>query len=110
MKQVSTDVLHEIVDKLVRGVHPTKIILFGSHAYGTPTPDSDIDLLVVVSESSQPRYRRAQEAYTYLWGVTAPVELFVVTEHELARMEGDPASLGYRAVREGKVIYERRDA
>ncbi len=26
---------------------PQKIILFGSYAYGTPQPDSDIDLLII---------------------------------------------------------------
>ena len=36
----------------VRGIvdrfHPDRVILFGSYAYGTPTPDSDVDLLVVM--------------------------------------------------------------
>ncbi len=34
----------EIVDRF----RPQKVILFGSYAYGVPTPDSDIDLLVVM--------------------------------------------------------------
>lgn len=33
--------------------HPEKIILFGSYAYGTPTPDSDVDLLVVMRTNNQ---------------------------------------------------------
>src|ERR1041384_7672202 len=33
--------------------NPDKIILFGSYAYGTPTPDSDVDLLVVMPTRSQ---------------------------------------------------------
>src|SRR6266571_7050671 len=32
---------------------PEKIILFGSYAYGTPTPDSDVDLLVVMPTNNQ---------------------------------------------------------
>src|SRR5438445_12906008 len=32
---------------------PEKIILFGSYAYGTPTPDSDVDLLVVMPTRNQ---------------------------------------------------------
>lgn len=27
---------------------PARIILFGSHAYGSPTADSDVDLLVIM--------------------------------------------------------------
>lgn len=39
--------LKEVTDKIVREFQPEKIILFGSWAWGTPTKDSDADLLVV---------------------------------------------------------------
>ena len=35
-------------DDIVRKFAPLQIILFGSYAYGTPTEDSDVDLLVVM--------------------------------------------------------------
>ncbi len=35
-------------DDIVREFAPLQIILFGSYAYGTPTEDSDVDLLVVM--------------------------------------------------------------
>src|SRR5436305_15258313 len=35
-------------DDIVREFAPLRVILFGSHAYGTPTEDSDVDLLVVM--------------------------------------------------------------
>ncbi len=34
--------------------HAHKVILFGSYAYGTPTEDSDVDLLVVMPVKRQP--------------------------------------------------------
>lgn len=37
----------ELSDHIVREFQPEQIILFGSYAYGTPTSDSDVDLLVV---------------------------------------------------------------
>ncbi len=42
-----------IVEKL-KTLHPYKVILFGSHAYGTATADSDIDLLVVLDIEKMP--------------------------------------------------------
>jgi uncharacterized protein len=33
---------------MVERLHPEKVILFGSHAYGRPNDDSDVDLLVVM--------------------------------------------------------------
>lgn len=35
-------------DAVAREFHPQKIILFGSHAYGRPGTDSDVDLLVIL--------------------------------------------------------------
>jgi len=39
--------LAEAVDRLVEGLHPRAIILFGSRTRGTNRPNSDYDLLVV---------------------------------------------------------------
>ena len=49
MKQckLKTDIIEEIVRRIVSIAQPEKIILFGSYAYGTPDADSDIDLLVI---------------------------------------------------------------
>ena len=35
---------------LIDEFHPLKIIIFGSYANGTATPDSDVDILVIVSD------------------------------------------------------------
>ena len=41
------EIIQDILDKLLTGYAPQKVILFGSYAYGDPTPDSDIDLLII---------------------------------------------------------------
>ncbi len=40
-------VLQEIIRRLVPGYAPEKVILFGSYAYGQPSRDSDLDLLII---------------------------------------------------------------
>jgi hypothetical protein len=105
MKNIPTELLDEIVERLKEGLHPDKIILFGSHAYGKPNEDSDIDLLIVLSESDEPSYRRARKAYGCLWGLTAPTELVVVTQQEVERASRVPASLLNQAVQRGKILY-----
>jgi predicted nucleotidyltransferase len=47
------EVLEEIVKRLEEGLHPEQIILFGSYAYGEPTERSDVDLLIVVPDSTE---------------------------------------------------------
>jgi uncharacterized protein len=65
--------------------HPDTIILFGSHAYGTPHEDSDVDLLVVMPA------RQLDQAYRIRLALTAPfaLDLIVRTPKEMAwRLKG----------------------
>jgi len=49
------------VSRLVDVLHPEQIWVFGSHARGAATEDSDVDLLVVVSTSDLPAHRRDKQ-------------------------------------------------
>lgn len=40
--------IREFVSKVVEEFAPQRVILFGSHARGDATPDSDVDLLVIM--------------------------------------------------------------
>jgi predicted nucleotidyltransferase len=40
--------IQEVTQRIVQEFHPERVILFGSYAYGTPTADSDVDLLVIL--------------------------------------------------------------
>ncbi len=54
--------IEKIVDQIVQRFRPQKIILFGSLARGTPTEDSDVDLLVVMETEESPLHTAAQIA------------------------------------------------
>ena len=45
---ISRKKIQAFVDQVVQRFHPLKVILFGSYAYGRPTRDSDVDLLVIM--------------------------------------------------------------
>jgi len=47
-----------IIDKLKSTINPYKVILFGSFAYGKPTKDSDIDIIVVTNDDFMPKNQR----------------------------------------------------
>jgi predicted nucleotidyltransferase len=49
--------MNNIVRKIVIGVQPQKIILFGTYANGTPSPDSDLDILVIMETKDRPAER-----------------------------------------------------
>jgi predicted nucleotidyltransferase len=67
-----------------------RIILFGSLTSGRPTPRSDTDLLVVVgsSEHGEPR-ARIPAVLRALSPLPCPVDLFVLTEAEVARFQSE---------------------
>jgi len=105
MKQLTTDLLDRITQKLVVTLNPEQIILFGSYAYGDPTEDSDVDLLVIVSQSDEPRYRRARQAYKVLRGIGIPKDILVMTRAEVERKANIPSSLINQVLSQGKVLY-----
>lgn len=57
--------------------------MFGSYAYAEPNTDSDIDLLVIVSQFDEPGYRRARVAYKALRGIAMPIDVLVMTGEEV---------------------------
>ena len=84
---------------------PEKIILFGSHAWGKPKSDRDIDILVVVKQDDAPPSRRAARTYKCLRGLRVPVEIIVSVAAELKRYQWVEASLSHRIVTQGEVLY-----
>ena len=102
---LTANLLTQIVQRLVESLHPEQIILFGSHAYGEPNEDSDIDLLVIVSQSNEPRYRRSRLAYRALRGIGVPTAVIVMTREEVKRKVNVRSSLISRVIHDGKVLY-----
>ena len=99
--------LNEIVDRLVRGLDPEQIFLFGSYSKETQiVGESDIDLLVVLPTSNLPRYQREEQSYDLLWGLTKAVDLVVLTSKEFSFAAEVKTSLPHYVEKEGILIYE----
>jgi predicted nucleotidyltransferase len=62
---ISAASIEEVAERIVREFDPERIILFGSHAYGTPGPESDVDLLVVRPFEGK-AWRKAAEILNYI--------------------------------------------
>jgi predicted nucleotidyltransferase len=90
----------------VDAVHPEKIILFGSFAYGKPTPDSDVDLLVIM-ESDQGVHARMVQLSKILSPRPFPVDLITRTPAELQERLGIGDCFFKEVMTKGKVLYER---
>ncbi len=74
--------IRKYVRQVVERFQPQRVILFGSHAYGRPDADSDVDLLVVMPARNEltmmGRIARA------IWA-PFPVDVLVRTPENLAK-------------------------
>lgn len=107
---ITQEQIEEIITRIASKYKPEKIILFGSHAYGTPTEDSDLDLLVVVKSSKQPRYKRAREIRKHLWGIVdTPKDILVYTQEEIDEWKEVEEAFTTSIMKKGRVLYENKE-
>ncbi|MBI3537236.1 MAG: nucleotidyltransferase domain-containing protein [Chloroflexi bacterium] len=97
--------LDTAIERLKKQFNPEKIILFGSHAWGNPNANSDVDLLVIVKSSDLPPTRRAVLAYRCLSGMNFSAEVIISTQKEIERYRSVPASLTRKILEKGRVLY-----
>ena len=105
MNAVSQELLDEVTRRLNAEFHPEQVWLFGSHAWGQPDEGSDLDLLVVVSESNEPPVRRAQRAHRCLSELNVAIDVLVKTRAEVERFRHVRASLENLVLNKGRLIY-----
>ena len=99
--------IDEITKKIVENFHPKKIILFGSYAYGTPTEESDLDLLIV-KDSDLPTRSQNRMVRKLLSGSKVPVDILVKTPYEFEVYKDIIGTVFYPAHKFGKVLYEEK--
>ena len=107
---VTEELLQHAVRTILKEVDPDMIILFGSHARGDARPDSDLDLLVVESEAFGKERSQRSEAvrlYRALRGLGVPKDILVFTKAEVEYWRDSLNHVVARALREGRVLYER---
>jgi predicted nucleotidyltransferase len=102
--RLTRQTLDEISRRIAADLHPERIILFGSHAWGNPTEDSDVDLLVILSDSDETPHRRAVRAHRALRGLSIPCDILVRTQAEIQRVNPVRSSLLFRALTEGRCL------
>lgn len=104
--------LPRIIEQL-KTLHPWKIILFGSHAYGTPDDDSDIDLLVILNSEEIPQSFQAkmQQKLTVrkaIWDVSKQVaiDLLVYTRPMYRKFQELDSMFAREILQHGRILYE----
>ena len=96
-------VIRKFTRDVVEHFHPEKVILFGSHAYGTPHADSDVDILVIM-----PCPNQLDQAFKIHWTLQPPfpLDIIVRTPHNLRWRLEEGESFHTEIVSKGKVLYD----
>ena len=104
-----------IIEKL-KQTKPEKIILFGSYAYGDPSDDSDLDILVVTGDNFIPDsfseksliYLRTSKAISDI-KKEFPVDLIVHTIPMHNMFIENDSLFARELLTKGKVLYEKNN-
>jgi len=104
---IPSETIEGVAKAIADNFHPDKIILFGSYASGIPTPDSDLDFLVVM-ESDQPRYRRSPPLRLLFRPTPCSMDILVYTPEEVNKWKDANSHIVTIAHKTGRVMYERK--
>jgi predicted nucleotidyltransferase len=98
------ETLDRVVQLLLEASRPSRIILFGSRARGEETPDSDLDLVVILPRVEN-HFREMVRLRRALAPVRMPIDVLVYSEDDVRARGGWLGTALHDALQHGKVIY-----
>ncbi len=101
---VSNRQIRNYVRKLTDRFHPQQVVLFGSYAYGRPSPDSDVDLLVIMPHNGPPAFMASEIRKRIRAGF--PLDLVVRSPEEIRRRLAMGDDFIREIVERGMPLYE----
>jgi len=107
-EKITPELIDYVVKKIVQGIQPEKIILFGSYARGDFNQESDLDLFIV-KESEEPSRIMRRKVDALLWGRRFPVDIIVRNPEEVEwNFRAKNPFYLYHIFKDGKVVYEKK--
>lgn len=104
---IAQEQIESVVQVIVEGYDPMKIILFGSYAYGHPTKDSDLDLLII-KDGEASGIQRNRRVRNILKDFSIPIDVIVKSSQEFDMFKDVIGTVIYPANKYGKVVYEQK--
>jgi predicted nucleotidyltransferase len=104
---IAQEQIESVVQVIVEDYEPMKIILFGSYAYGHPTKDSDLDLLII-KDGEASGIQRNRRVRNILKDFSIPIDVIVKSSQEFDMLNDVIGTVIYPANKYGKVVYEQK--
>jgi predicted nucleotidyltransferase len=96
--------IEDLVNEIAREFQPEQVVLFGSHAYGTLTEDSNVDLLVVLPFAGRGSAKTLEIVHRL--NPRIPVDIVVRTPEDLHRRLSWNDFFLREITEKGEVLYE----
>lgn len=98
-------IIGEIVRRILQVAEPDRIILFGSAAAGSMTPDSDVDLLILESSPTNTR-KESIRVRGALRGLGLSFDILVMSTDRFEEARGIVGGIAFAANTHGKILYD----
>lgn len=104
---ITQEQIKEVINTIIEDYKPKKIIVFGSYAYGHPTKDSDLDLLII-KDDDLAGIQRNRRVRKILKDFSIPVDVIVKSSKEFDLLKDVIGTIVYPANKYGKVLYVQK--
>jgi uncharacterized protein len=104
--KVTEEKVNKVIETLLTVGQPKKLIIFGSWASGKADDDSDLDVLVVVSDDVPNTLKESVRLRSALKGLIMAIDIVVVRESDFEDLKDSPGLIYREALQNGKLIYE----
>lgn len=102
---ITQEQIQAVVHRIVEGYAPDKIYLFGAYAYGVPTENSNLEL-VIKENAEAKRVERSIAVWQLLWGTEfSAMDILIRTPAEMANAAGIFQSVETIAETQGRLLY-----
>lgn len=103
--EVTATLLANMTRRIVETLHPIKVVLFGSYAYGQPNNNSDIDILVIM-DTEETLHKRVMRVRQVAKIPFLPLDVIVRTPQEVAQRLAMGDFFLKDILDKGRVLYE----
>lgn len=97
--------IEEAKEKLIKEFNPKKIYIFGSYAWGSPTEDSDLDLMIITKKCEN-KIKYMRRGIRTLRGIGFSKDIIVESETEFLENSQDINKIENEIFNRGFLIYE----
>ncbi|MBN2035445.1 MAG: nucleotidyltransferase domain-containing protein [Chitinispirillaceae bacterium] len=101
---IPSETQDEIVQRIRHVTDAISIVLFGSHAYGSPTESSDLDIAVICKNMSS-KTKECVKIRRALSGIRHSIDVIVATPEEFETYKKEAGSVFRTIFEKGKILY-----